>query len=99
MRCKLKLNICSLLVLVTAAFTAPVSLCAGPRSRVSANLDYAVRTRLTGHVHPNATAENDIGALDGAEVLSAVTVALKPSAEQETQLEQLISEQQDPNSP
>ena len=72
--------------------TTGLALSAAPRSRVPANIDYDKRTRLTGHIHPNATAENDIGTLDTAEVLSGVTITLKPTAEQEAELDRLLAE-------
>src|SRR3954447_21345417 len=94
----MKRSICALVTLAgTALLMTPAAL-AAPRSRVSANISYQQRVRLSGHVHPDATAENDIGALDPTETLSGITLVLKPSAEQEADLNTLLLQQQDPAS-
>src|SRR4051812_27112538 len=86
------------LTILTVASLGLTQLSAAPRSRVAANVNYQQRTRLKGHVHPNATADNDAGPLDPAQVLSGITLMLKPTAEQEVQLDRLLADQQDPSS-
>ena len=50
-------------------------------------------------VHPNARPENDPGAVADSFVLPGITLLLKPSAAQQTALDQLLAQQQDPTSP
>jgi uncharacterized protein (TIGR03437 family) len=59
----------------------------------------ARRVRMTGHVHPLATSENDVGALDAATPLPAMTLVLRQTAAQQSDLEQFLAAQQDPTSP
>jgi subtilase family serine protease len=49
-------------------------------------------------MHPKATAENDRGLADASMELPAVTLVRQPSAAQQADLEQLIADQQDPQS-
>lgn len=56
-------------------------------------------TVLPGMVHPNARPENDRGAVEDSFQLPAMTLLLKPSATEQTALEQLLAQQQDPASP
>src|SRR4051812_12922277 len=97
-RSDLKRSIRLLLTVLSLAFLIPVASSAAPQSRISENVNYQQRTRLQGHIHPNATAENDVGALDAGQVLSGITLVLKPTAEQDAQLSQLLADQQDPGS-
>lgn len=62
-------------------------------------IENASRVRLTGHVHPMAKAENDLGPLDPSEVLPAVTLVLQQTPEQQADLDRLLAAQQDPSSP
>src|ERR1022692_171920 len=55
--------------------------------------------RMTGHVHPMAKAENDLGPLDASVTLPAITLVLRPTAEQRADLDRLLTAQQDPGSP
>src|SRR5664279_1643162 len=57
------------------------------------------RARMTGHVHPMAKAENDLGPLDASITLSAITLVLGQTPEQQADLERLLTAQQDPASP
>jgi hypothetical protein len=54
---------------------------------------------LGGHLHPQARAANDRGSLPDLQPVTRMHLLLKRSAAQETELEQLLSEQQDPKSP
>src|ERR1035438_417884 len=55
--------------------------------------------RMTGHVHPMAKAENDLGPLDAPVTLPAITLVLRPTPEQRADLDRLLTAQQDPGSP
>ncbi len=59
----------------------------------------ARRTRMAGHVHPMATAANDIGAMDPGTTLPAMTLVLRQTAAQQADLDNLLAAQQDPASP
>jgi len=67
--------------------------------RVRAAVDNRQRIALHGFVHPAARPGNDAGAVADSFVLAAVTLAFQPSAAQQTALDQLLAEQQDPSSP
>lgn len=54
---------------------------------------------MAGHVHPMASAANDIGAMDPATTLPAMTLVLRQSAAQQADLANLLAAQQDPASP
>lgn len=56
------------------------------------------RGRMTGHLHPMAKAEIDLGPMDTAETLVAVTLALRQTPEQQADLDKLLIAQQDPSS-
>ena len=55
--------------------------------------------RMTGHVHPMAKVENDLGPLDASVTLPAITLVLRPTPEQRADLDRLLAAQQDPSSP
>ncbi len=59
----------------------------------------AHRTSLTGHVHPLATAANDIGELDPSTPLPALTLVLRQTAAQQADLDTFLAAQQNPASP
>ncbi len=54
---------------------------------------------MTGHVHPLATADNDLGPLNDNVVLPPLTLVLRQTAEQQADLDRLLAAQQDPASP
>ncbi len=54
---------------------------------------------MTGHVHPAARAANDLGAVEPSFPLNGVTILLKRTAAQQSDLDQLLSQQRDPTSP
>ncbi len=66
--------------------------------RITARIDNSQSVVLTGRVHRLATAQNDAGPVDPSFQLPAITLTLKPSAAQQTDLNQLLAAQQDPTS-
>lgn len=78
--------------ILTCALSAQSRLIKGP-------VEDARRVRLTGHLHPMAKAENDLGPLDPSTVLPAVTLVLQQTPEQQADLNRLLTAQQDPASP
>src|SRR5262249_6865207 len=69
------------------------------RSRVHGPVDNANRMRLSGHVHAELNAADDLGRMDLTEKVASVTLELRQSPEQQAALEKLLAEQQDPSSP
>jgi uncharacterized protein (TIGR03437 family) len=67
--------------------------------RITSHIDNSQSVVLTGRVHRLATAQNDAGPVDPSFQLPAITLTLKPSAAQQTDLNQLLAAQQDATSP
>ncbi len=67
--------------------------------RVRTAIDNSQRVSLHGFVHPAARAANDQGVASDSLVLPAITMAFQPSAAQQADLDTLLAQQQDPNSP
>ena len=79
---------------------APLSIAQGtPQARVMQSVRNDKLTTLRGNVHPMARAANDRGELPGTQSITRMTLLMQRSAAQETALEQLLAEQQDPKSP
>ena len=81
-----------------ACLLLAASAMGAPKDRLTGPIDAARTTVLRGNIHPLAQAYNDRGAVDGSTAISAVTLALKPTAAQQAELEQLLEEQRDPGS-
>jgi subtilase family serine protease len=73
-------------------------LCAQPRL-VKTQIRDTQRIRMNGHIHPMAKAENDLGSLDAAVTLPAITLVLGQTPEQQTALAEFLAAQQNPSSP
>ena len=84
-------------ILILLAVLLPLPVVAQP-SRIVARIDNNQRIFVRGHIHPQALPEYDQGAVDPALLLPRVTLALKPSPAQQSALDQLLAEQQDPSS-
>jgi subtilase family serine protease len=67
--------------------------------RITQSVDNQAVVRLPGTTHPLATVANDRGRVAGGLAMDSMLLELKSSPEQETSLEQLLAEQQDPSSP
>ncbi len=85
----------TLIVFVSAVLTA--TLYAQP-DRISSRIDSSRTVPLAGHVPFRARPEFDQGPVAAGFPLRAVTIYLKPSASQQTSLQQLLSGQQNPAS-
>jgi len=70
-----------------------------PQARVMQSVRNDKLATLRGNVHPMARASNDRGELPATQPVTRMTLVLQRSATQETALQQLLSEQQDPKSP
>jgi len=73
-------------------------LISAQRNRVAA-IDTEERRMLTGQVHGLATPENDQGRAESSLDLRSMTLVLKPSAQQQADLDAFLARQQDPSSP
>jgi uncharacterized protein (TIGR03437 family) len=73
-------------------------LCA-QQDRVTGRIDNGQTAVLRGRVNPRANAANDRGPVPGGFQMPEMMLLLKPSAGQQSALQQLIAQQQDPSSP
>src|SRR5215813_9178513 len=70
-----------------------------PQAQVIQSIRNDKLTTLRGNVHPMARAANDRGGLPLTQPVTRMAMLLRRSAAQETALQRLLSEQQDPKSP
>ncbi len=70
-----------------------------PQNRITRPVDNSQRVTLNGHVHPAARPENDQGRVSPSLQLSYATLTLAPSAAQQSALDQLLADLQNPASP
>ena len=82
---------CSCLLLSIQALAQP--------NRITKTVDDAQRVRVMGSLDPRALSQNDLGRADPSSALGYITLALKPTAAQQSALEGLIKGQQDRSSP
>ena len=76
------------------------TLCFAAQSdRIAGPIDSSQMVALTGNVHGLAQPRFDLGRADGSRVLYGVTLAFRPSATQQADLNNLLAQQQDPSSP
>ena len=80
-------------------FGAAVAAIGAPPDRILSRIDNRQLTELTTRVPRFATAQNDAGALAPARRIYGMSLVLKPSAAQQTDLNRLLEAQQDPKSP
>ena len=72
---------------------------AAPADRIRGTVDSRVTRVLKGNLRPQARAELDRGPVDPAMAMDHVVLAFRPSAAQQAELDQLLADQQNPNSP
>ncbi len=89
-----------LFILISLISNLPTSAqqTAAPRSRITASINGKKRVVLAGHIHPRARTAEDDGVVSPDLVIPSVTLVLKPSEEQQTDLERFLTAQQDPAS-
>jgi hypothetical protein len=78
----------ALLLLIT-----PITLKA-QRTRIAIPIDSTRTIRLNGNLRPAALRRNDLGRMNRAETLPAMTLYLKPSPNQQTELREVLEDQQ-----
>ena len=85
-------------LIFTTLFTAAVAV-AAPADRVTGPVD-ARRVRVApGNLHRLASPQFDQGAVDPAMPMSYILLMTKPSTAQQTELDRLLADQQNPSSP
>ena len=82
-------------IVVTAFFTSS----AAATDRIVRPVNNANFTRLTGSVHPLAKTATDLGQVDPATQLERMKLVFSPTPEQQSALDTLLRQLQDPNSP
>jgi len=85
-----------------AACLLLASLCFAPlkaADRITMAIDNSQRVTLPGEVNPRIQSGVDLGPVQPSMELPYVMLALKPSAGQQADLNQLLAQQQDPSSP
>jgi len=76
------------------------TLCFGAQAdRITGAIDSSQMVALTGNIHGFAQPRFDLGRTDGGKLLYGVTLAFRPSAAQQTDLNNLLAQQQDRSSP
>jgi uncharacterized protein (TIGR03437 family) len=69
------------------------------QNRITRRIDNAQRFTLRGHVHPRATAANDIGRVPASLEIPYVTLQFSQTDAQKADLTNLLAAQQNPSSP
>jgi uncharacterized protein (TIGR03437 family) len=85
-------SVCAILTLLPSMLLAQADRILGP-------VDSTRLLPVSGNINPRATAAADQGPVDPATKLNYVQLVLKPSPAQQTDLNNLLSEQQNPRSP
>ena len=80
-------------------FLASTLCLAAQPDRLAGPIDSAQKMPLTGNVHGFAQPRFEIGRTDGSMVLHGVTIAFRPSAAQQADLNNLLAQLQDSKSP
>ena len=76
------------------------TLCFGAQAdRITGAIDSSQMVALTGNIHGFAQPRFDLGRTDGGKLLYGVALAFRPSAAQQTDLNNLLAQQQDRSSP
>jgi uncharacterized protein (TIGR03437 family) len=68
------------------------------RGRIPGRVNPEQWHQLSGNVHPNASTQFDQGKAPDSLPITSITLVLKPSAEQQAALDQLLADQQNPTS-
>ncbi|HEV8146797.1 MAG TPA: protease pro-enzyme activation domain-containing protein, partial [Bryobacteraceae bacterium] len=74
-------------------------IAAAQPARLNRPIDNNRRIMLAGQVHPRALAETDQGMVDPGLLIRNITITFEPTAAQQAELDQLLTEQQTPGAP
>ena len=72
---------------------------AAPKDRITAPVNPGETVLVKGHVHPATRTGEDLGAVDPTLPIRDIVLLIKPSADQQAELDRLLADQQDPASP
>jgi hypothetical protein len=81
-----------------AGTTDPDPLRARPQDRVRAPVDLQDRVALTGHIHPMARAEHEVGPAPAGLRMENMMLVLSPDVSQQRALDTIVRAQHDPGS-
>jgi subtilase family serine protease len=70
-----------------------------PAPRITSEITNTEQATLRGSLHPMAQPQFDAGRVPAETILNGISIVFSRSAEQETNLQELIAAQQDPSSP
>jgi uncharacterized protein (TIGR03437 family) len=90
---------CQRLALAVSLLVLPPAALRAQENRITGPIDRNRTVLLKGNVHPSAQAQYDRGPVEPSFELAYVTLLLQPSPSQQTALQQLLAQQQDPSSP
>ena len=85
--------------ILTTLLCSLAGLANAQQNRINRPVNPSERLALAGHMHPRATAANDRGRVAASLQLSYVTLTLTRSPSQEADLQKLLADQQNPQSP
>ncbi len=85
-------------VLLIASFCSSLSFAAVP-DRIPGTIDSSQMVVIKGNLHGLAQPRFDLGRADASKMIHGVTLAFRPSATQQKDLDNLLAEQQDRSSP
>ena len=74
------------------------TVAAAPASRITRAVDPSRTRRIVGSLSPLAQAKNDVGPVDSSMPLDYMVLSYKPSADQQQDLDGLLTDQQNPSS-
>jgi hypothetical protein len=83
-------------VALASCFAYPLS---AAKDRVSGQIDGRQTVLVKGSVHPLTSPESDRGAVSPSRVISEITINIKLSANQQSDLNHLLESQRDPSAP
>jgi uncharacterized protein (TIGR03437 family) len=72
---------------------------AAPLDRITRSVDLRETITVKGHLHPAVRTAYDRGSVDPAMRVNDVVLLVKPSAQQQADLDRLLADQQNPSSP
>jgi hypothetical protein len=92
--------VCAMVLAMTAGVVSQAASQTAPRAnRITQELSGGPNVAIAGTVHPLTRRATDLGAVDSEMLLESMTLNIGLSAAQQTELDGLITAQQDPKSP
>ena len=85
--------------ILTAARFASIANAEMPIDRITQPIDNAKVTQLRGNIHPLARTASDLGSVSPSTTLERMKLIFRPTSAQQSALNELLAQQQDPGSP